>query len=61
MVATHPAAESAVPFVALLVFTFVLLLSPQTFFPVLGRLRIALLAGGVAIAAYCWDRCSASR
>jgi probable O-glycosylation ligase (exosortase A-associated) len=42
--------------VALLVFTFVLLLSPQTFFPVLGRLRIALLAGGVAIAAYCWDR-----
>lgn len=54
--ATHPAAESAVPFAALLVFTFVLLLSPQTFFPVLGRLRIALLAGGIAIAAYCWDR-----
>lgn len=35
---------------------FVLLISPQTFLPVLGRLRIALLAGGVAIAAYCWDR-----
>jgi probable O-glycosylation ligase (exosortase A-associated) len=54
--AAGPPSDSAVPFAALLVVTFVLLLSPQTFLPVLGRLRIALLAGGVAIAAYCWDR-----
>jgi O-antigen ligase/polysaccharide polymerase Wzy-like membrane protein/uncharacterized protein DUF5935 len=55
-IAAGPAPDSAVPFAALLVFTFVMLLSPQTFLPVLGRLRIALLSGGVAIAAYCWDR-----
>lgn len=55
-IAASPRSDSAVPFAALLVFAFVLLLSPQTFLPVLGRLRIALLAGGVAIGAYCWDR-----
>ena len=55
-IATGPVSDSAVPFAALLVFMFVLLLSPQTFFPILGQLRIALLAGGVAVAAYGWDR-----
>src|SRR5947208_7641481 len=43
-------------FYALLGFTFVLLLSPQAWFPVLKLIRIALLAGGIAIAAHVLDR-----
>jgi O-antigen ligase/polysaccharide polymerase Wzy-like membrane protein len=49
-------AKSPVPFAALLTFTFVLLIAPQTIHPVLGVLRIALLAVGVAILANFWDR-----
>ena len=41
---------------ALLAFTFVLVLSPQEWIPVLGALRIALLAGLVAAAAHLIDR-----
>jgi hypothetical protein len=37
-------------------FTFILLLAPQSFFPVLGSLRIALLTAVVAICAYLFDR-----
>lgn len=48
--------DSAVPFAALMVFTGILLLSPQSWFPGLARLRIALFAGAVALGAYCWDR-----
>lgn len=42
-------------FGGLVFFTVVLLLSPQTFFPVLKTVRIALLAAGVAIAAHAMD------
>jgi O-antigen ligase len=42
-------------FGGLVFFTVVLLLSPQTFFPVLKTVRIALVAAGVAIAAHAMD------
>jgi probable O-glycosylation ligase (exosortase A-associated) len=47
---------SALAFGALVTFTFVLLLSPQAWFPVLKLVRIALLAGGVAMAAHVMER-----
>jgi probable O-glycosylation ligase (exosortase A-associated) len=43
-------------FYALVAFTFVLLLSPQAWFPVLKLVRIALLAGGIAMAAHVMER-----
>lgn len=43
-------------FRALVAFTAILLLSPQAFFPVLGSLRIAFLAAGLAIGAHLFDR-----
>jgi len=39
-------------FIALMAFTFVLLLAPQSFLPVLAPLHLALLAAGIAIAAH---------
>jgi O-antigen ligase len=45
-----------IAFRALIAFTAILLLSPQAWFPVLGALRIAFLAAGVAIAAHLFDR-----
>jgi len=64
----RPDAEAAAPatafpgaggkslaFGGLVFFTVVLLLSPQTFFPVLKTIRIALLASGVAIGAHMMD------
>ncbi len=45
-----------VAFVALVCFTLILLLSPQTWFPALKMVRIALLTAGVAIAAHVVDR-----
>lgn len=51
--------DSAIPFMALMVFTFILLLSPQSFIPVLARAHIALLAGVFAVAAHCWTRFAA--
>jgi O-antigen ligase len=44
-----------VAFGALVAFTGILILSPQAWFPVLGSLRIALLAAGVAIIAHLLD------
>ena len=41
---------------ALVAFTFVLLLSPQAWFPVLKLIRIAFLAGGIAMAAHVIER-----
>jgi O-antigen ligase len=41
---------------ALAAFTAVLLIAPQNVLPVLGRLRIALLTGTIAIIAHVWDR-----
>ena len=43
-------------FYALVAFTFVLLLSPQAWFPVLKLVRIAFLAGGIAMAAHVMER-----
>jgi O-antigen ligase len=55
--ATKPGAgDSAVPFWTLMIFTFILLVAPQTYFPVLKSLRIALLAAALAIALYLFDR-----
>ena len=48
--------ESALPFWGLMTFTFILLLAPQTFFPVLAPVRIALCTAAVATAAYLCDR-----
>ena len=42
---------SALPFWGLMAFTFVLLLAPQTVFPVLATVRIALVIGAATIAA----------
>jgi O-antigen ligase len=53
-VATTP--TSRVAFAALVAFTAILLLSPQIWFPVLGLLRIAFLAAGLAIAAHLLQR-----
>lgn len=47
--------ESALPFWALITFTFISFIAPQTFFPALAPLRIALLTGGFAIAAHLFD------
>lgn len=55
-VTTRANTHTAVPFVALIVFTCILLLSPQTFFPFLKPLRIAFVAAGVAGATLLWDR-----
>ena len=54
--AANLAAGNQLAFRALVAFTAILLLSPQAWFPVLGALRIAFLAAGVAIAAYLVDR-----
>ena len=43
-------------FNALIAFTFVLLLSPQAWFPILKLVRIAFLAGGIAAAAHVMER-----
>ncbi len=53
---TPDADASAVPFWALMCFSFVLLIAPQEIFPVLAPLRIALLAAFVAIITYLLDR-----
>jgi probable O-glycosylation ligase (exosortase A-associated) len=42
-------------FIALVVFTCILLLAPQNWFPVLAHLRIASLAGGAATVFLLWD------
>jgi probable O-glycosylation ligase (exosortase A-associated) len=43
-------------FYALVAFTFVLLLSPQAWFPALKLIRIAFLAGGIAMVAHVMER-----
>src|SRR2546425_12663490 len=57
--ATVPGQDSAVPFRALMVFTSILLLSPQTFIPGLAHVHIALLKGAFAVVAHCWTRFAA--
>jgi putative inorganic carbon (HCO3(-)) transporter len=46
---------SSIPFWALMTFTVVLLISPQSYFPIFEKLRIALLTAGLAAATYLWD------
>jgi probable O-glycosylation ligase (exosortase A-associated) len=47
---------SQAAFYALVAFTFVLLLSPQAWFPILKLIRIAFLAGGIAMVAHVMER-----
>ena len=54
--ATQGSTASPLAYAALLGFTCVLLLAPQNLFPVLGRLRIVLLAAAIAIVAHMRDR-----
>ena len=51
-------AGSPLAFWALMQFTFVLLLAPQAYFPILASMRIALLSAGVAGLAYGFNRLS---
>jgi len=55
-IAPRDIAEGSLPFVALIGFTCVLLLSPQTFVPALKPLRIAFVAAGLAAASLLWER-----
>ena len=50
--------DSPIPFAGLLAFTVVLLLAPQAWFPILAKLRIALLIAIVALVAHTADRLS---
>ena len=54
--ALSPTTPNVVAFRALIAFTVILLLSPQAWFPVLGQLRIAFVAGVIAIGGYLVDR-----
>lgn len=49
-------ADSAVPFWALMAFTFILLVAPQSFLPALAPFRIALLAASVAVGGHLLHR-----
>ena len=51
-----PAPAGRTAFGGLLAFTFVLIVSPQAWVPVLGSLRVALVAAAVAIVAELLDR-----
>jgi len=48
--------DSAIPFWALMAFTFILLFAPQSYFPALAPFRIALLTAVVAITTYLFDK-----
>jgi probable O-glycosylation ligase (exosortase A-associated) len=50
------AAGSPVPFQAMMVFTFIMLFAPQSYFPALAPFRIGLLTAIVAVLAYLIDR-----
>jgi probable O-glycosylation ligase (exosortase A-associated) len=52
----YESTANTVAFRALVAFTAILLLSPQAWFPVLGRLRIAFVAAVLAIGAHLLDR-----
>src|SRR5215510_14995467 len=59
--APAPVAHAPVAFWSLVVFMGILLVSPQSFLPVLAPLRIALLAAGVALTAHVVTSLSAGR
>ncbi len=48
--------EGRLPFRALMAFTFILIIAPQTFFPALASLRIALIAAGLATISFLYNR-----
>lgn len=48
--------DSALPFWALMAFTFILVVAPQSFLPALAPFRIALLAAAVAVAGHLFHR-----
>ena len=54
--ASREKAGGQVAFVALVLFTCILLLSPQAWIPALKPLRIAFLAGGLAAASLLWEQ-----
>ena len=49
-------ATSPLPFWALMAFTFVLLLAPQNYVPILATFRLALVVAAVAIGTHVYDR-----
>ncbi len=53
--------ENGVPFWGLMFFTFILFIAPQTFWPILGTLRIAMVTAGLALVVYVLDRLSSRR
>jgi len=53
--------DSAVPFWALLAFTFILFISPQSFIPALAPLHLALVTAALAVLTYLFDRFSRRR
>src|SRR5262249_6525502 len=55
-IAAEPRSESAGAFRALLVFTFILLISPQAIFPLLAKFRIAWLAAVTSVGLLVLDR-----
>lgn len=53
--------ENALPFWCLMLFTFVLLVAPQAYFPSLRPFRVALVSAGSATLAYLYGRLSIGR
>ncbi len=53
--------ENALPFRCLMIFTFVLLVAPQAYFPSLQPFRVALVSAGAAILLYVYRRLSLGR
>jgi putative inorganic carbon (HCO3(-)) transporter len=58
---TESDSEGHKAFIALVVFTCILLLAPQNWFPALAHFRIAFLAGGLAVVFTLWERWSHRR
>jgi O-antigen ligase len=54
--AAQPDDDSALPFWALMTFTFVLLIAPQSFIPALGSLRLAMVAAVSGIVLHVYGR-----
>src|SRR5882672_3350594 len=54
--ATESDSGGRTAFIALVIFTIILLLAPQNWIPALGKLRIAFVAGGAAVACLLWER-----
>src|SRR5262249_5870003 len=59
--ATRGEGRNPAPFWGLLAFTFILFVAPQTFFPVLSSLRIALVTAGLALLVYVAERMTDGR